>query len=151
MKFSLSALALGAALAMTAAAAGPAFAMDKMMMGGATHQATITLNALNGSGESGKAVLKDTAAHGVSVMLTLTGGPKGIPQPAHIHKGTCLKLDPKPEFPLMSVVNGKSSTVVPNTSVAKLMATPNAINVHKSAKDLPTYVSCGDIAGMHKM
>ena len=45
------------------------------MMMAAPHQVTITLNALNGSGESGKAVLKDTAAHGVSVMIALTALP----------------------------------------------------------------------------
>ena len=145
MKFSISALAAVAAVAVSATVAGAADTMGGSMMMAAPHQATITLNALNGSGESGKAVLKDTAAHGVSVAITLTGAPAGVAQPAHIHKGTCAKLDPKPEFPLSNVVNGKSNTVVPNTSVAQLMATPNAINVHKSAAELKTYVSCGDI------
>jgi hypothetical protein len=151
MKFSSSVLAIAAAFAV-AGAAGTALAADKgggMMMMAPMHQTTIQLKALNGSGESGTAVLKDTAAHGVSVAIKVTGAPTGVPQPAHIHKGTCAKLDPKPEFPLSNVVNGMSNTVVPNTSVAKLMATPNAINIHKSAKELKTYVACGDIAKAH--
>ena len=154
MRFQLSTVALGAALVF--AATVPAGAqgtggspghMGKKggaMMMAAPHQLTIPLKALNGSGESGKAVLKDTAA-GLSVMLTLTGAPAGVPQPAHIHKGTCAKLDPKPEYPLSFVVNGKSKTTLAGLTVAKLLASPDAINVHKSAKEIKVYVSCGDI------
>lgn len=156
MRFHLSTAALGAALVFattvpigaqgTGGSPGHMSKKPAMMMAG-PHQVTVALKALNGSGESGKAVLKDTAA-GLSVMLTLTGGPAGVAQPAHIHKGTCAKLDPKPEYPLTSVVGGASKTIVPGVTIAKLLASPNAINVHKSAKEIPTYVSCGDIAAM---
>jgi len=33
-------------------------------------------------------------------------------QPAHIHKGTCAKLDATPAYPLDNVVKGKSTTMV---------------------------------------
>jgi hypothetical protein len=159
MKLNLSTAALGAALVFattvavgaqgTGGSPGHAKKGGAMMMA-PMHQITVHLAALNGSGEAGSAVVKDTAA-GVSVAIKLTGAPSGLAQPAHIHKGTCAKLDPKPEYPLTSVMNGMSMTVVPGTTVAKLMATPNAINVHKSAKELKVYVSCGDIAKAKSM
>ena len=69
-------------------------------------------------------------------------------QPTHIHKGTCDKLDPKPAFPLSPVVNGKSETTV-KASMKDLTGGDYAINGHKSAQDLKTYVFCGSIkAGM---
>jgi hypothetical protein len=147
MKSYLSALALGAALAVTASAAGPALAADSTMkMASPKGMLTIPLGALNGSGESGTAALKDTPA-GLWVALTLKGFPAGA-QPAHIHKGTCAKLDPKPEYPLSSVVSGKSTTTIKGLTIAKLLASPSAINVHKSTTEIATYVSCGNIAMM---
>jgi hypothetical protein len=154
MRFHLSTAALGAALVFAVTvpvgaqgtSGSPGHMTKKPMMAAAgPHQVTVALKALNGSGESGKAVLKDTKK-GVSVVLTLTGGAAGVDQPAHIHKGTCAKLDPKPEYPLTNVVGGSSKTTVAGVTVAQLMASPNAINVHKSATEIPTYVACGDIA-----
>jgi hypothetical protein len=158
MKINFSAAALGAALVVaatipagaqgTGGSPGHMGKKPNTMMMMAKKPMTISLTALNGSGESGKAVLADTKG-GLSVMVTLTGGPAGVAQPAHIHKGTCAKLDPKPEYPLTSVVGGASKTVIPGVTIAKLMASPNAINVHKSVKEIPTYVACGNIAAMH--
>jgi hypothetical protein len=153
MRFHLSTAALGAALVFAATVpvgaqgtgGSPGHMTKKPMMAAGPHQVTVALKALNGSGESGKAVLKDTAK-GVTVTLTLTGGAAGVDQPAHIHKGTCAKLDPKPEYPLTNVVGGSSKTTVAGVTVAQLLASPNAINVHKSATEIPTYVACGDIA-----
>jgi len=143
--------ALGAAIVLSATAlagaqgtgGSPGHKAHAMMMGG-PHQLTVHLTALNGSGETGKAVLKDTAG-GLSVSLTLMGGPKDA-QPAHIHKGTCAKLDPKPEYPLDSVVGGTSKTVIKGLKLAALLASPTAVNVHKSTSEIPTYVACGNIA-----
>ena len=141
MMIRFSAVALAAAF--TLAAVAPAAAMDKMLPG--PHQITIPMKALNGSGESGKAVLKDTKA-GLWVMISLSAISeiaKG-PQPAHIHMGTCAKLDPKPQYPLTNVVAGKSTTTVPGVTLAMLLKSSHAINVH-DAKDLKKYVSCGNI------
>jgi hypothetical protein len=74
-------------------------------------------------------------------VLSVSGGAGS--QPVHIHKGTCAQLDPKPAFPLSPVVNGKSETVV-NAPLAELEK-GYAINGHKSAQDIKTYVFCGDI------
>ncbi|MBV8749147.1 MAG: hypothetical protein JO103_05485 [Candidatus Eremiobacteraeota bacterium] len=100
------------------------------------------MNEQNGSGENGTAMLHDTAK-GVVVTIHIKNA-KG-PQPVHIHKGTCAKLDPKPTYGLHNVVNGMSITTVPGVTVAQLEKSPFAINVHKSLTDIPTYVSCGDI------
>ena len=68
-------------------------------------------------------------------------------QPAHIHKGSCANLDPKPAYPLNNVVNGKSDTTV-MVGWNELAKGGYAINIHKSATDLATYTSCGNIEGM---
>ena len=151
MKFQLSTAALGAAFVLAAALPGGAQGtggspghMGKM--GGSMMMAkaamTVPMKELNGSGENGTATLKDTPK-GLVVTIHIKNA-KG-PQPAHIHKGTCAKLDPKPEEALHNVVNGMSVTTVAGVTIAKLLATPHAINVHKSLTDIPTYVSCGDI------
>ncbi len=105
---------------------------------------TVNLNAQNGSNEKGTAVLKEVNGK-VLVSLTLTGAPNGIPQPAHIHLGSC----PNPsaiEFPLTPPVNGNSQTTL-DTTFDKLKALGKlAINVHKSATLAQIYVSCGDLA-----
>jgi hypothetical protein len=121
----------------------PAVAADNMsssMMAAKTM--TVKLTAQNGSGENGTAVLSDVTG-GVSVVISLKGAPASA-QPAHIHTGAC----PKPggvKYPLTNVVNGASKTLVKGTTIAALLASPMAINVHESAADLQKYVSCGDI------
>ena len=57
-----------------------------------------------------------------------------------------LSWTPRPAFPLSPVTGGKSETVV-NASLEDLEK-GYAINGHKSAQDLKTYVFCGDIKGM---
>jgi hypothetical protein len=105
---------------------------------------TIKMNAQNGSGETGTAVLTQEK-DGVQVAVTLTGAPSGA-QPTHIHMGTCAKLNPKPTYPLTNTVGGKSTTLVKGVTLSTLLASHYAVNVHKSLDDIKTYVSCGDIA-----
>jgi hypothetical protein len=108
-------------------------------------EAKVKLEAQNNSKETGTATLTSDG-DSTKVVLDVKGG-EGT-QPTHIHKGTCAKLDPKPAFPLSPVVNGKSETTV-KASMKDLTSGGYAINGHKSAQDLKTYVFCGDIkAGM---
>lgn len=109
------------------------------------HSLHINMGAQSHSGQSGSASVTDVKG-GVNVTVALKGEPKGASEPSHIHKGTCAKLDPAPWKPLTSVVNGKAFTHVPGVTVADLKKGKYAINVHKSANDLKTYVSCGDLA-----
>ena len=105
---------------------------------------TVTLNALNNSGEQGTAVLSDMSGK-TKVVVSVSGAPVDIPQPAHIHVGSC----PAPgavKYPLTSLMNGVSETVL-DVSISKILGElPLAVNVHKSAADAKTYVSCGDIS-----
>ena len=110
----------------------------------AADSAQATLSPQNNSGETGSATLTKQGDKQTKVVLTVAGGPAEA-QPVHIHKGTCDKLDPKPAFPLSPVTGGKSETVI-NASIDDLTQ-GYAVNGHKSAQDLKTYVFCGNIAG----
>jgi hypothetical protein len=145
-------LATGFALATALFTIGFAFAHDNAMnaMGSSSMKSmsgmmsrTFKLSPQNGSGESGTATLTQ---HGGSLMvkLALTGGTGS--QPAHIHKGTCAKLNPKPAYPLTTVADGTSSTSIKSVTLAQLMKGTYAINVHKSTTDIKTYVACGDLS-----
>ena len=123
-------------LMLVLALVSPAFAADS---------GSVKLEPQNASGQSGTATLTKEGAK-TKVVLDVKGA-TGT-EPVHIHKGPCAKLDPKPAFPLSPVVNGKSETVV-NASLDDLEKGGYAINGHKSAQDVKTYVFCGDIkAGM---
>jgi hypothetical protein len=78
------------------------------------------------------------------VEIHLLGAGAG-PEPAHIHMGSCAKLNPAPKYPLTSVVNGVSETTV-DQPIAALTDGTMAINVHKSSSDLKDYVACGDLS-----
>ena len=104
---------------------------------------TVTLSAQNGSGQNGTAVLQDMGNGSTKVTVNISGG-SGVAQPAHIHDGTCAALDPKPKYPLTSLVNGTSETIV-NQPLSDLADGTYAINVHKSATEASVYVSCGNI------
>ena len=106
---------------------------------------TVTLNELNGSGESGTATLSESNGQ-LKVSINLANAPAD-PQPAHIHQGTCANLNPAPAYPLTNVVNGTSETTLPLT-MATLQGGQFAINVHKSATEVSVYVACGDIVNM---
>ena len=128
-----------------AMATGVAFAQDSKKKDGKKGTAksvNVSMQAQNKSGETGSAKLTPEGADKTRVEITLKGAPNGTPQPAHIHEGSCAKLDPKPKHGLENVVNGKSTTVVP-ASLESVRGM--AINVHKSTDDIKTYVSCGDI------
>jgi hypothetical protein len=112
----------------------------KSMMG-MSH--TFKISAQNGSGENGTATLTQHGA-ALTVKLAITGG-SGT-QPAHIHKGTCAKLDPKPAYPLAAVTDGTSTTTLKGVTLAQLMSGTYAINVHKSTTELKVYVACGDLS-----
>jgi hypothetical protein len=130
-----------------AAATGVALAQEAKK--GASKKAqgksvSVRMSPQNKSGESGTARLTAEGADKTRVVISLKGAPKGTAQPAHIHDGSCAKLDPKPKQGLENVVDGKSTTVVP-VSLDELTSGKLAINVHKSTDDIKTYVSCGDI------
>ena len=129
-------LAAAGALAVLLAAPA-AFAADSV---------TVTLSTENNSGEAGTATLTAMGDQ-TQVVIHLSNAP-ATGQPAHIHQGQCgPTLNPVPKFPLANVTNGTSTTMV-NAKLADLTGGDMAINVHKSASDLQTYVACGNIAAV---
>lgn len=105
---------------------------------------TVTLMEQNRSGEKGTATLTDLGNGKIRVEVEVTGAPADVPQPLHIHEGTCATLNPKPKYPLTAAVNGKSVTEI-EVTLAELQSKNYAINGHKSAAEIPVYVFCGDI------
>jgi acetamidase/formamidase len=101
------------------------------------------MHAQNGSGEDGTLTLEQKGAD-VVVTIDLKKGTK-LAQPAHIHPGTCAKLNPAPKYPLTNVVDGKSTTTLKGMKLATLQTGGYAVNVHKSTAEIAVYVSCGDI------
>ncbi len=124
-------------------------AMSVFMVVGASaadNSMPITMNAQKGSGEDGTATITAKGDADVMVTVTLKNG-TSVAQPAHIHKGSCANLDPKPLYPLTSLTNGTSSTEV-MVQMSELEKGGYAINIHKSGAEVATYVSCGDIKAM---
>jgi hypothetical protein len=130
-------------IALTAAALMALGGATLFVAHAATSTVTIALSAQNGSGETGTATLTQESGD-VKVVVTLKNAPAAA-QPMHIHSGTCDKLNPAPAYPLESVTNGTSTSIVKGVTIDDLLAKPYAINVHKSTSDLATYVACGDI------
>jgi hypothetical protein len=125
-------LAFGGNLAVAAKAAGKSV--------------KVTLNPQNNSGESGTATLIPIGANKTRVIVNLKGEPRSASQPAHIHQGPCATLNPAPKWPLHNIQKGHSISVVP-VGISTITSGTYAINVHRSASDIKTYVACGDIPG----
>ena len=103
----------------------------------------IQLHELNNSEQSGTASLTQIAGQ-TSIVVELSGAPIDIPQPAHIHAGSCADLGGV-NYPLLDVINGASETDI-EVSLDQLATDfPLSINVHKSGPEIDVYVACGDI------
>jgi hypothetical protein len=105
---------------------------------------SVKLGPLNSSGESGTATLSDIGGNKTKVVIAVTGQPANVPQPVHVHKGTCAQMDPAPAYGLTTMSDGKSETVI-DQPLSSLQRERFAINGHKSAQEANTYVFCGDI------
>lgn len=107
------------------------------------NEVPVVMSAQNDSNQNGKATLTDLNGK-TKVVVEIGSGLAGVAQPAHIHIGSC----PAPgavKYPLQNVVNGRSETML-DVALLKLGdELPLAINVHKSASEVSTYVSCGDL------
>ncbi|MGH3006669.1 MAG: CHRD domain-containing protein [Gaiellaceae bacterium] len=104
----------------------------------------IELSEQNDSGQSGTATLAAAGEGQTTVTLELSN-PPDVPQPVHIHEGTCAEIDPQPAFPLENLEDGTSETTV-DISVEELQSGEYAINAHASEEDVETYVACGDVS-----
>ncbi|MGH7707012.1 MAG: hypothetical protein ACREM8_03095 [Vulcanimicrobiaceae bacterium] len=102
------------------------------------------VEAQNNSGQVGEVTLFARGAKTL-VVLTIQGEPAGHVEPAHVHRGhDCQTLNPKPQYPLHPVVNGRSTTVVP-VEASRLLSGNYVVNVHQSVKNISHYVACGPL------
>ena len=104
---------------------------------------TVHLSSLHYGHEAGTATLTQEGS-GVRVVMNLTGAPSNVPQPTHIHTGTCQK-NTATDFALHNLLDGKSDTVLTGITLAELTSGKYLINVHESTENLAHYVSCGAI------
>ena len=144
MKFNRGLLVGALALAVSGSALATPNTLHRMHNAMSGKVQNINMGALNGSKQNGTATVKG-APGGVWVKIAVFNEPKGASEPAHIHMGTCQKGNPAPWKPLSNVVNGTSITTVKGVSVDQLKAGHYFLNVHKSAANLKTYVSCGNL------
>jgi len=105
----------------------------------------VRLDAQSNSGQNGTATLYPEGDK-TRVVIELSNVPAGVAQPAHIHRGSCDKLDKAPRWNLKAVADGGSVTVVP-VALDAILAESTAINIHKSAIETQIYVACGNIPG----
>jgi plastocyanin len=111
--------------------------------GGAAGQSvTVNLGPGRDASQPGTAVL---TAQGDQTMVTIdiAPGAAGVPQPVHIHEGTCANLGAV-KYPLTNIVDGKSTTMV-DVPLSDLRTGGFAINAHKSQAEINVYVACGNI------
>jgi hypothetical protein len=105
----------------------------------------VQLKAKHSSGISGTATIT-AAGRGVWVVLRLSG-PVRESSPAHIHTGPCRReptfANPRIANGLLSVVKGKSKTLVSTTTLRRLRASRHSINVHDPGT--LGVIACGDI------
>ena len=107
----------------------------------------VPLEEQNGSAESGTATLTAVGDQ-TRVVLDIqsrSATPVAPRQPAHIHKGTCEKLDPTPAYGLNDVKAGTSTSTV-DVKLDDLINETVVINVHESAENVERYVACGVIS-----
>lgn len=133
--------------ALAAIASAPALSAPSSMLGsmlGSNASRSVTMKGQNGSHQNGQAWVKNVAG-GISVRVSISNEPRGAIEPAHIHAGTCSRLNPVPWKALNNVVNGVSNTTLRGVQVSGLRPGRYAINVHQSASNLKHYVSCGNL------
>jgi hypothetical protein len=132
-----------AILAFAATSFGSGLAADSMGAPSTAGAKVYMLTAQNGSGETGTVALVPQGDKTL-VEVALVGAPSDVPQPAHVHVGPCAKLDPMPKYPLTPVKDGVSESTL-DMPISKLVDSGFAVNVHKSADDIKTYVACGNL------
>lgn len=112
-----------------------AFALDDVV--------TVRLEPMSDSGQAGTATLTPEGDK-TKVVILLSNAPAGGVQPAHIHLGSCDKLDKAPKWHLEAVRDGRSLTVIP-VPLETILQERTAVNIHKSAAEPQVYVSCGNV------
>ena len=102
-----------------------------------------TLSALNASGQTGKATFSHVDGK-AKVVVAVSSGATGVPQPSHIHTGTCAAPGAI-LYPLSSVVDGKAETILDASLETIGGQLPLLVMVHKSKDEVKVFTSCGEL------
>jgi hypothetical protein len=103
---------------------------------------TLELVEQNGSRQEGTATLTPNGDGGTTVAIELSN-PPDVPQPSHIHSGTCDDIGDV-VVPLENLVAGRSETDV-DMSVEDLRDEPLIVHAHKSEAEFDVSVACSAI------
>jgi len=112
--------------------------------GGAASSISVELSEQGGSGQSGRATF--TSRESSTRVVIELSNPPAVPQPSHIHQGTCEDPNPQPAFPLNNVEGGAAESTVSASLAALLGDEDYYVNVHESEAEIESVVACGDIA-----
>jgi hypothetical protein len=128
-------------LAVTACAVAIAAAVAPMKW-------TAHLQPMNGSKIEGNATVTPDGASKMTVTLTIAGAEPGATYPWHIHTGKCGPggvYGPGSAYtPIKADPYGAAKLTV-TVPIAAPESGDYHVNVHKSASDMATIVSCGDL------
>jgi len=112
--------------------------------GGAASPTSVELGEQGASGQSGTATF--TSEGSTTRVVVELSNPPVVPQPSHIHQGTCENPNPQPAFPLNNAEGGAAETTL-NASLEELQnGADYYVNVHESEAEIESVVACGDIA-----
>ena len=104
----------------------------------------VTLNAVGGSGQSGRAIMRQLGPQ-IVVSATVANEPPTVLEPAHIHRGGCGSNGPIVRDLGMVTRGVLGTTVVSGFTIAQLHAMHASIAVNKPANAPGALVSCGNI------
>jgi hypothetical protein len=104
----------------------------------------VVLKSTNGSRERGVAWI-EFGLHETRVVIRMSGAPREVSQPAHLHAGAC-GSDRKVVASLGSVRNGRGVASVDPLSVSSRRY---AIDIHESTVTGATIVACGSVPNGH--
>ena len=103
---------------------------------------TLQLVEQNSSGQDGTATFTSLDGGRTRIVLELTNPPE-VPQPAHVHSGTCDDLG-DPVVALTSVEDGTSDTEV-ERSLEEFERGDLVVHAHKSEAEYDVSVACAPI------
>ncbi len=109
---------------------------------GGTDRVEISLDELNGSGQSGTATLT-ASGEAIKVVLSIGGGTVKS-EKVHIHNGQCGPDLKGVVHGLTDFTGGNSVTTLEGVSLASLQTGGFAVNAHL-AGDPKVYTACGNI------
>jgi hypothetical protein len=101
----------------------------------------IILRSQSSAGIHGTATLTSLGSK-TKVTIVLVEDPPGAQHPAHIHAGTCADFNVVPRYPIETVVNGRSVTIV-QAPLADLIGHGLVLEIHSSKYHVNVIAACG--------